>query len=602
MRRVRIHPKESLVSSRGVWTLKMKVRPSGIPVGGGIRILWRNGAGFAPQGFCSSSESDFDIRVRARKIFEFNLTMRWLPQVFLGTEINMLCHTEILGGDTIEFIFGETGKWKTGSYPTTIYLEIYEDVRGDGLYRKIPETHALKIKSLPIKKFDVYAEPNVNKEGKTKIFLRFRDKLGNLLSFPQKTRIFMNNATFGSRKRRCNFLINPQFEKDGIARVKVRAKSNNLNIQSVSNPISSKGYNGFNLYFGEIHCHTAFSDGYRTVQDAYKYARDDVCLDFASVTDHDCHLYGYELQPDSWEDTKRITEEFNSPGNFVTILGYEWSPTVDKVVGGHHNIYFKSSGIGQLLSCKNLKAASIKGLFCVLQKRYNPGEVLVVPHHPVAYINEAGYPEPSLTVAWNGEKCEFLRLVEIYSKWGCSEGLGDFCPLRSPKKGSSVIDALKKGYKLGFAGGSDSHIAMPGSCRKEVGNLKYASSGIIGVWAREKTREAIFDALYERRCYATSGQRTVVKFSINGYIMGSEIRLNSANEARAISCIVYGIEKIKEIYIMREGKTIKSFKGKSAYEHIDWIDDSKLHGPTWYYVRIRENSGKMMWVSPIWIY
>jgi hypothetical protein len=41
----------------------------------------------------------------------------------------------------------------------------------------------------------------------------------------------------------------------------------------------------------------------------------------------------------------------------------------------------------------------------------------------------------------------------------------------------------------------------------------FAASGYTGVWARENTREAIFDALRRREVYATTGSRIAVRFS-----------------------------------------------------------------------------------------
>ncbi len=93
-------------------------------------------------------------------------------------------------------------------------------------------------------------------------------------------------------------------------------------------------------------------------------------------------------------------------------------------------------------------------------------------------------------------------------------------------------------YKFGLVGSTDSHTGLataqednffgkhsgvePSPQRwehpmAEVGDMKYeswsmVSSGLAAVWARENTREAIFDAMQRKETYATTGSRMLVRF------------------------------------------------------------------------------------------
>jgi len=93
-------------------------------------------------------------------------------------------------------------------------------------------------------------------------------------------------------------------------------------------------------------------------------------------------------------------------------------------------------------------------------------------------------------------------------------------------------------YKVGFIGSTDTHTGLataqednffgkhsgaePNAKRVEhpmakVGDAEYtgwsmASSGLAAVWARENTREGIFDAMTNKETYGTTGSRMLVRF------------------------------------------------------------------------------------------
>jgi hypothetical protein len=47
----------------------------------------------------------------------------------------------------------------------------------------------------------------------------------------------------------------------------------------------SKNVASYNLYVGNMHSHTSYSDGVGTPAEAFEYARDNANIDFLAVTD-----------------------------------------------------------------------------------------------------------------------------------------------------------------------------------------------------------------------------------------------------------------------------------------------------------------------------
>src|SRR5205085_6923677 len=67
------------------------------------------------------------------------------------------------------------------------------------------------------------------------------------------------------------------------------------------------------------------------------------------------------------------------------------------------------------------------------------------------------------------------------------------------------------------------------------------------------TRDAIFDALRHRRCYALTGDRIVLDFSINGKIMGGEMPWT---RARKIEAAVTGWDQVDRVEVLKNNQVI----------------------------------------------
>ena len=121
--------------------------------------------------------------------------------------------------------------------------------------------------------------------------------------------------------------------------------------------------------------------------------------------------------------------------------------------------------------------------------------------------------------------------------------------------------------------------------------------GIMGVWATELTREAVFDALWQRRCFATTNARMPILFEVNGAFMGQELW---TDEARSISVWAASESPIARVDIVRNGE---DWQSSEPHETVfGWeVEDDGSEAGAWYYARVTREDGSMGWSSPVWV-
>ena len=334
---------------------------------------------------------------------------------------------------------------------------------------------------------------------------------------------------------------------------------------------------GYNLYFGETHDHTSFTDGRGLPVDYFLNARDQKHLDFVMLSDHD-----YLLDDDEWEYLTGLVDEMYEPGDFVTLHAYEWSSKF-----GDKNIYFRG---GDPVLLRRNEPGSDHPLD--LYDSFRGEQVLMIPHHPASAFRPTD---------WRFHDPSLVRVVEVYSLHGRSESYAcknPITPNTPPNqkytteesvinvRERSLQDALARGLRVGIIGGGDSHSGLP------------ATLGIAAVYAEAQTREAIFDALYARRCYGTTHARLVLDFRVDGHIMGEEY---VSPEDPFIEVTVIGTGPIALIEIIRNNEVLLSRECSEAQASVTFRDVKPRGGSTFYYARITQQDGEMAWSSPVWV-
>jgi len=351
-------------------------------------------------------------------------------------------------------------------------------------------------------------------------------------------------------------------------------------------------------YWGDTHIHTKVSSDAQGTE-PYAYARDVSGLDFAAPADH-CERMGERgyRQIADWADAAYV------PGEFVSIPADERNPGPWT---GHHNIYFRSVEAFLENAVQTPEGEPIPR---------DPANVMLIPHH--TGISWGGGPSvgKGSSVDWDAVHDGGLRpVMEIYSHHGQSE---TYCPqhilayefnrMRNPERRTNrstpgpfyAQDVLMTGRRIGFIGSSDEHSGQGGR----------RHGGLAAVFTDELTRDGIFDAIRARQCYATTGERILLEFSVASVTMGRETRRKKGTKL-PIALRVWGTDLLLRVEILRFRAGVDaSFvviysdapRPESMDASVDIEDD--FTADAIYYARVTQQPLEwpaMAWSSPVWV-
>lgn len=630
-----VEPKFLTVGTKATWSLVYIVGRKGVLPRGGIKV------GIIGRGCCerlqisNPKESEYvtvkssceECTVEMSEDMLRNGSQLWEVGCIVGNK-------PLKENDRIIVVYGDTSKGGSGftvrKYCQKLRIFVLVDTDGTRNYVRLTDPPMLEYKADKAKKFILLAPSLIVKDSPFRVLIKAVDKYGNVAdSYTGKTSILCpknqqflpKEIPFTPKNNGIRILEDIMVSNSGIYTLKIMGRKRK--IEGISNPIYVLDKSPLlNYFWGDIHGQTLMSDGQLTPDEYYRYGRDEEMLDFCAITDHDTHMTRrdrvaddeYLLSPfwreplSPWHIIKYETERFNQPGKFVTFLGYEWTAshkfTPRDMCFGHKNVYYLSDD-EPMYSHIDPESNTPKKLYNLLRNK----EAIVIPHHtsrPVSLDpSYAKSPEGRNVYGagtdWNYHDEDLERLVEIYSKWGNSEYYHCPRPVIDSTPEGVIQRALRRGYKMGFVAGSDTHTSGPGSPFPEFPFLPYRS-GLTCVLASELTRQEIFEALKNRHCYATTGERIYVEFTLNGkYIMGDDVKVTSKNFPRRFTVKVVGTENIEKAELVKNNEELYTYRGNDEIAEFKHSDEKPIKGTDYYYLRITQRNKEMAWSSPIWV-
>ena len=282
------------------------------------------------------------------------------------------------------------------------------------------------------------------------------------------------------------------------------------------------GKTTYQLYFGQLHGHTQYSDGAGTLSAALDYIKnipDSANVQFVAFTDHSNYfdsknnpnvegaLYDASLVKDSdtshsWKTYKDTIAAFNAAnsGSMVALGGFEmtWSGGP-----GHINTFNTPGVVSRNNTTLNNKTddAGMKAYYALLSQSEGANSISQFNHPGTTFGNFKDFSY------WNPVIDSRMYMVEVGNGEG-QIGAGGYYPSYE-----QYIMALDKGWHLAPTNNQDNH-------KGKWGNANDARDVIL---TDDFSEQGIYEAIRALRMYATEDKNLELTYTVNGLMMGSSI-------------------------------------------------------------------------------
>lgn len=422
-------------------------------------------------------------------------------------------------------------------------------------------------------------------------------------------------------------IIKTSIQAPSIGMFKIVVTDSNL-VTKRSNAININY--GYNILWGDLNAKSSFGSGRQSPSFIYEYARDVAGLDFCCIADPSF------ISNDDWGRYKIITDYYNVRDEFCTLCGIEWQGLNNDFCEGIRTIVCKTlnglsnseiNGVAKLTDLYGCFVGNNNVLFFANNPAYSKDNPTTKKYNVDWYTLSGSY-NPVLE-----------RAIEIYSEHGHSETLSGPAAMRYSDPNSLKYpvglsghsyanDALYYGYKFGFVANSNGPCSRPGLYFGELNRTNLPDSngecsitnnrGITAVLTSNFTSDGIFDAIYNRKTYATTGARIYIEFRISNTPMGGEIEIREIGDSPPYSLFPPLAFHIKVVPANSHNATVQLVRivpGEQA-NRFDVINafqapttnniysDSTLINikkDAVYYVRVLQTDGHMAWTSPIYV-
>lgn len=356
----------------------------------------------------------------------------------------------------------------------------------------------------------------------------------------------------------------------------------------------------YQLYFGQLHSHTTYSDGSGSLESALDYVAnlpESDNVDFVSFTDHsnyfdasgnanpEAALYDPSQMTaesaEKWADYTGAVADFNAAhtGELVALAGFEmtWSGGP-----GHINTFNTEGLVSRNNTTLNSKTADagMKAYYSLLSQSEGVDSISQFNHPGDTFgtFSDFAYWDPVIDTR--------IQLVEVGNGEGAI-GAGGYYPSYE-----YYVMALDKGWHVAPTNNQDNH-------KGKWGNANDARDVIL---TDDFSEEGIYQAIRDRRIYATEDKNLEITYTLNGEMLGSTIE--EVPETAEIAVSVYDPDSTDSI--ARVEVVVNS--GVVAYA---WDDPAELASGalacsipasySYYFIRVTQADGDIAVTAPVWV-
>lgn len=366
----------------------------------------------------------------------------------------------------------------------------------------------------------------------------------------------------------------------------------------------------YNYYFGNLHSHTAFSDGNKDSltsgigkpDGSYAYAKLSQNFDFLGISEHNHYSSlrnpGFLLP--RYQIGLNMSNSANQDGLFLSLFGMEYG--ISSEFNGHLLIY----GYNQLIGWENNVGGLIGNNYSVFNAKSDyDGIFRKINMNPNSFIYLA---HPNFNdYSTNGTSATALAYAPYNSAYD-SAIVG--MPLRSGLAFSTNTNyndysignyfiyykkLLYLGYHLGIGYDHDNHYT----------NFGRSNGGRLVIISPTLTRTNLISAMQQMHFYGSDDSNAKVNFNMNGNIMGSILSGNTYPTFNIIHNDPDG-EQADTIKIWKGNKNSGGLWADIVYTSVQnntatFTDYNLQQGIEYFYfAEIKQADGQWIVTSPIW--
>lgn len=337
----------------------------------------------------------------------------------------------------------------------------------------------------------------------------------------------------------------------------------------------------YNIYFGQLHSHTNYSDGAGTCEEAYKHASTEAeQIDFLAVTDHSNSFDNADSadilngsMSNEWVEGHNLAKKYTSK-DFVGIFGYEmtWSNGL-----GHMNT-FNTNGFQSRTQADYTKFdTALQNYYSALKKDTKSISQFNHPGTTFGDFQDFSY--------YSEEMDDLIKLVEVGNGEGAIGSSGYFPSYEYYTR------ALDKGWHVSPTNNQDNHKGVWGN----------ANTGRSVVLAENLTEEAIYDAMNNYRIYATEDNDLEIRYTLDGYTMGEILDKEDVGSEVNIAVDIKDPtdSAIGKVEVIVNGGL--SIAAKNINVAADTVNFTVPSGYSYYYIKITQVDGDIAVTSPVWV-